>query len=36
MPPDSPQILALKGLESGKQEGVITPLQGNFNAFFVV
>lgn len=29
-------MLALKGLESGKQEGVITPLQGNFNALFVV
>lgn len=28
------QTLRLKGLGSQEQEGIITPLQGNFNALF--
>lgn len=30
------QTLSLKGLGSGEQEGIITPLRGNFNTLFCV
>lgn len=34
MPSVSPLTLSLKGLRSGEQEGIITPLQGDFNTLF--
>lgn len=36
MPSVSPLTPSLKGLGSGEQEGIITPLQGDFNTLFCV